>query len=224
MPAVSIKQHVVEHVSAEHDEARRLLELLAAPRIDIADGFHLLRLLVVDQLLHIGVGAKLEFRVGQKIGQDADVRRRLGVGFAAEPLAVAAIFAGAERQSFRVDVDVAGVGRRRGERVVADALAGRLHDRAGHGLCQRLVRIFVLARPFEHVAAGNLLAAQVARLAGDAADLFEVIVIRFELVIADREILDCHFGGNGVLAVAHLEVAAQIVVGRHEPPCRAVPV
>ncbi len=108
--------------------------------------------------------------------------------------------------------------------MIAEALARRLHDRAGHGLRQRLVRIFVLARPFEHVAAGDLLAAQVAGLAGDAAELLEVVVVGLELVIADREILDRHLGRNGVPAVALVQMAAQIVVGRHQPPRRAVPV
>ena len=86
--------------------------------------------------------------------------------------------------------------------MIAEALRRRLHDRAGHALRQRLVGIFVLARALEHVAARDLLAAQVAGLAGHAAQLLEAVVVRLELVVGDREILDRHLGRNGVLAVA----------------------
>ena len=106
------QQHVVEDVGAEDDEAGRLLELLAAARVDIAHGLHLLRLLVVDELLHIGVGAQLEVRVRQQHRQDAGLRRRLGIGLAAEALAMAAIFAGAERDALRIGVDARSCWRR----------------------------------------------------------------------------------------------------------------
>ena len=64
---------------------------------------------------------------------------------------------------------------------------------------QRLVRIFVLARAFEDVAAVDLLAAQIAGLAGNAAQLLEPVVVRLELVIGYRKVLDRHLGRNGVL-------------------------
>ena len=137
---------------------------------------------------------------------------------------MAAELAGPQRQSFRIGVDLARIGRGTCEGVVAEVLARLFHDRAGHGLRQRLVRIFVGARPLEHVAARNLRAAQVAGLAGDAADLLEVIVIRLEFVVADGEILDRHLGGNGVAAVTLAEMRLQFVVRRQDPPRQAVPV
>ena len=55
-------------------------------------------------------------------------------------------------------------------------------------------------------------------------ELLEAVVVRLQLVVADREILDRHFLGDGVLAVALREMAAQQVVGRLQPPGSAVPV
>src|SRR5262245_16855349 len=122
---------------------------------------------------------------------------------------MAAILAGAERDAFGIGVDGAGIRRRTRERVIAEAPARRLHGGTGHALGQRLVGIFVLARPFEHIAAVDDLAAQVAGLAGNAGELFEAIVVRLELVVADRIIRDRQLRRNGVAAVALGDVAAQ---------------
>ena len=136
---------------------------------------------------------------------------------------MAAIFAGAQRLAFEIGVDLAGIARRRLERMVAEALRRVGHDGAGHALGQRRIGIFVLPRAFEHVAAVDDLAAQIAGLAGDAAQFFELVVIRFELVIGDRQVLDGHLGRNGVLAVALGDMAAQLVIGRQPAPSHAVP-
>ena len=176
-PGGEHQQHVVEDVSSHDHDAGRLLELLAAAGIDIAHRPHLLGLLVVDELLHIGVSAQLEIRVRQQHGKNAGLRRRLCVGLAAEPLAVPAIFAGAERDALRVGVDRAHVRGRRRKRVIAQLLCGLLHQRGPHGLRERLVGIFVLPRPLEHVAAFDDLSAQVAGLAGNAAQLLEPVVV-----------------------------------------------
>src|SRR5262249_3070943 len=179
---------VVEHIGAENDEARRLLVFLAAAGIDIANRLHLLGLPVVDQFLHIGMGAQLETVVGQKDRQDARLRRGFGVGLAAEALAVTAIFARAQRYAFRIGVGGAHVGSRRPERVISQFACGLLHDGAGHAHGQRFVGILVLARPLEHVAAIDLLAAQIAGLAGHAEQLLEAIVVGLKLVVGDRKI------------------------------------
>ena len=204
--------------------ARRLLVFLAGARIDIAHRRHLACRLVVDELLHLREGAQLEFRIGEQRRQDADIGRSLGVGFAAEALAVAAIFAGAKRQAFEIGVDLARIARWRLERMVAEASRRLVHDGSGHALGQRRIWILVLSRPFEHVAAVDFFAAQIAGLAGDAAQLLELVVIRLELVIGDGQVLDRHLGGNGVLAVALSEMDAQLVIGRQPPPGHAVPV
>jgi hypothetical protein len=102
---------------------------------------------------------------------------------------MAAIFTGAERHPFRIGVGLAHVGGGRAERVIAEFARRLLHDRAGHAHRQRLVGIFVLPRPFEHIAAVDLPAAQIAGLPGHPEQLFEAVVIGFELVIGDRKIL-----------------------------------
>src|SRR5262249_11545739 len=94
----------------------------------------------------------------------------------------------------------------------------------GHAQGERLVRIIVLPRPFEYVAAIDLLAAQIAGLAGHAEQLLEAVVIGLELVVGDREVLDRHLGGNGGLAVTASEMSARVVIGRQEAPGDAVPV
>jgi hypothetical protein len=66
----------------------------------------------------------------------------------------------------------------------------------------RLVRIFVLARSFERVAAVLDCPAQVAGLARGAAELFEAVEMRLQLVIGDTEILDRQIGGDRVAAIA----------------------
>ena len=53
-----------------------------------------------------------------------------------------------------------------------------------------------------------------AGLAGNAAQFLEPVVVGLELVIGDRVVLDGHLGRNRIAAVAILEMAPQIVVGR----------
>jgi hypothetical protein len=96
---------------------------------------------------------------------------------------MAAIFASAERDAFRIGVDGAHIRRWCRERVIAQILRRLLHQRTGHGLRQRLVRVLVLARALEHVAARDDLTAQIAGFAGNAAQLLEPVVMGLELVI-----------------------------------------
>jgi len=151
------------------------------------------------------------------------MRRCFGVGFAAEALAMAAILAGAERDTFRICVRRAGIGRGSRERVIAEALARRLHRGARHALGKRLVGVLVLARALEDVAAVDELAAQVAGLPGNAGELLEAVVVRLELVVADGIVRDRHLRRNRVAPVALRDVAAQEMVGRRQPPGHAVP-
>ncbi len=159
------QQRVVERVGAQHDEIGGLLDLLAAAPVDIDDAAYLLGGLVVNQLLDIGLGAQLEFRILPQRRQHADERARLGVGFAAEIFAMAAILAAADRQSLGIDIGVARIRRRRREGMIAETLRRLAEDQPGLRHDQRLVVILVLARALERVAARDRLAAQVAGLA-----------------------------------------------------------
>src|SRR3569833_3001681 len=66
---------------------------------------------------------------------------------------------------------------------------------------QRRVWVFAAAWGFEDVAAVNLLAAQVAGLAGGAAALFELVVVGLELMVVDRPILQVHVRRDDLAAV-----------------------
>src|SRR6202034_3527407 len=92
------------------------------------------------------------------------------------------------------------------------------------GLFHRRGRILRRARAFERIAAGLFLAADIAGLAGGAAQLFETIVIGFDLLVAQRPVLDRHVGRQEALAVTLLEMAAAAKIGRQEAPGLAVPV
>src|SRR5215471_12131618 len=103
-------------------------------------------------------------------------------------------------------------------------LRGRGEDQSRLGHDERLVRIFVLARSLERIAAVHDLAAQIAGLPRCAAEFFEAIEMRLKLFVRDSPILNRQIGGNCVLSVAFGEMAAQSEFGRKRPPSDAVPV
>ena len=65
-------------------------------------------------------------------------------------------------------------------------------QRRAVGHVHRRIGILARARAFERIAAVLLLAVQIAGLAADAAEIFELVVIRLELVIGDAPVLDRH--------------------------------
>src|SRR5579859_1073812 len=81
----------------------------------------------------------------------------------------------------------------------------------------------VAARPFENIAALDLAAAQIAGLAGDAAQFVEVIVVRLDLIEADRPILDGHVLRNRLCAVAFGNRAADAKIRRQKTPMQRAP-
>ena len=105
--------------------------------------------------------------------------------------------------------------------VAAACRTSSVHEAA----LERRQRIAALARPLERIAAGLDRAAEVAGLAGDAAQVFEAVVVGLELVVGDAPVLDRHVGGNEALAVALLDVAARTTKSfGQEAPGLAVPV
>src|SRR5437870_2356991 len=80
-------------------------------------------------------------------------------------------------------------------------------------LLHRRGRIFAGARALERIASGLDLSLDVAGLAGNTRDIFELIIERLELVIAHRPILDLIVRGHDALAVAldHVAADAEIV-------------
>ena len=138
------------------------------------------------------------------------MRAALGVGFAAEALAIAAILAGAEFRAVRIGVGLRGVGRWPREGVIARVARGVGKHLARQNGCQRRQRIFAGARCLERVAALLDLSAEIAGLAGNRGGVFELVIIRLELGVSDSPVLDGHVLGNGLLAVTLLVVGADL--------------
>ena len=102
---------------------RRLLVLLAAAGIDIAHRLHLLGLLVVDELLHIGVGAQLEvLDRGISTGRMVDFGDALALASQPNRSQWPQYSQAPSVSAFGVGVGLAHVGGRRRERVVAQLL------------------------------------------------------------------------------------------------------
>ena len=91
-------------------------------------------------------------------------------------------------------------------------------------MLHRLVRIFVLPRSLEDVAAVDFLAAQIAGLARHAAQLVEPVVVRLELVVGDAQSWIVMSSGIDLGAVALDDVAAAEMVARQVAPVQAAPV
>ena len=110
------------------------------------------------------------------------------------------------------------------ERIVTEVLRRLFEQQSGLRHLHRRIRILARTRTFEHIAARDLLAAKIARLARDAAELVEPVVIRFEFIIGHAPILDRHVRGYGARAVAVDDVAAAHVVAWQIAPVQPAPV
>ena len=85
---------------------------------------------------------------------------------------------------------------------------------SARSLNHRRRRIFARPRAFERISAGLDFAVQIARLAAGPAQLVELIVVRFELVVSDAPVLNGEIVvRNGLLAVTLLVVAFGQEVG-----------
>src|SRR4051812_21208430 len=149
---------------------------------------------------------------------------RLGIGFADEALAMAAELALTKLHTIGIGVGLRRIRRRQRKRLVAELLGCLAEDHARFGDGQRFLRKLVLAWCLERISALLHLATQISRLAGNAEQLFELIVIGLHLGIADAPILDRHFSWNGFLSIPVLKVGAQNGVRFAPAPSLPVPV
>jgi hypothetical protein len=179
--------------------------------------------LVVIEFGDEAARAQFELGIEPQGRQQRRIGRGLGIGFAGDAVAVAAIFAGAERHAFGVDVRRTGDRHRRRERMIAETLRCRAIHQSGVARFDRRIRIFVAARSFEYIAAVDLLAAQIAGLSRHAANLVEEVIGRFKLVIADRPVLDRHVVRDRLRAIAFGERRADAEVGRQKTPVQGAP-
>src|SRR3954452_9626413 len=97
-----------------------------------------------------------------------------------------------------IGVGLRRIRRRQGKWFVAQLLGCLAEDHARFGDRQRLLRKLVLSSCIEGISALLHLATQISRLAGNAEQLFEVVVIRLQLCIGDAPIGDRHFSWNGL--------------------------
>ncbi len=91
----------------------------------------------------------------------------------------------------------------------AKAVRGFGEQLLGVALFHRRRRIVALPRAFERIAAGLLCALDVAGLAGDARNIFELVVIGLEVFVGDRPVLDVIALGHDAFAVALDHVASE---------------
>src|SRR6266571_597182 len=125
-------------------------------------------------------------------------------------MAMAAILAGAEARAVGVGVGARGIGAGARKRAIAVGERRRPEHLLREQRRERRQRIVALARRLERIAAGLYHAADVSRLARDRRRVFELVVIRLELVVGDAPVLDRHVGGDVLLAVALLVAAAHL--------------
>ena len=215
--------HVVLGERAQHHHAGGLFDLVAI-HIHIGDAGGALAGVVGVDPGDVAARAVAEIGLLQQHRQDRGLRAGLGIVAAAEPLAVTAIRALAHLHAQRVAIRFRGIGRGAGERIEA-GLARRLVEQHGRGAAfQWRQRIATLACTFERVAAGLLHAADIAGGAGNAAQVFEAVVVRLQFVVCNAPVLQVHGFGDELPAVALLGMRADLEVLRQEAPALTVPV
>src|SRR5262245_22420510 len=149
---------------------------------------------------------------------------RLGIGFADEALAMAAELALTKLHAIGIGVGLRRIRRRHGKGFVAELLGCLAEDHARFSDRQRFLRKLVLPWCLERISALLHLATQISCLAGNAEQLFELIVIGLHLGIGDAPILDRHFSWNSLLSIPVLKVGAQNGVRLAPAPGLPVPV
>src|SRR5689334_14192285 len=107
--------------------------------------------------------------------------------------------------------------------MVSDLLRGFCKQQsAGRGFHRR-IRIIILPRTFENIAAIDLLSTEISRLAGYAAQLVELVEPGLQLVVTDGPVLDGHIGRNGFGAVFLRDFAFDAEIGWQKAPMQSAP-
>ena len=171
--------HIEQRESADQHDIGGLLPFLAR-RIDIGDAGGALAGRIQIDLGHFGFGLRAEIGKAQQCRQHAGLRARLGIIAAAEALAESAIGALAELDAERIGIGLAQIRRGLRKRPVAGLARGFGKQGRAKPLLQRRRRIFRRAPALERIAAGLLGPADIAGLAGRAAEFFETVVIGLE--------------------------------------------
>ena len=208
----------------EHDHVCGLLVFGARDHIDIAHPGDTLGILVVFDAGHPALHANLEILSLCKHRIEQHLRRRLGLRFADELLAVAAILALRELHAVRVGVGAGRIARWCDKCLVAELVTRGLEDQPGFGRLDGRLGIFVAARCFERIAAGHDRALDVAGLARDSVEFLEQMVVGLHLGVGYAPVLNQQFRRNGFRAVTALKAGSQRRIVLRPAPGKPVPV
>jgi len=173
--------HVVDSIGTQDHKARRLLVLLTRAHMGVGDASGTFAGGIGQHPGDPGVGAQSEVRALQRQWNDCDVRTALGVEGAAEEATEAAILAGAELRPIGIGVGLGGVRRRTRERRIPKVLRGLREQLARQPRFEWRQRVLALARRLEWIAARPDAALQIAGLARNARNIFELVVIELQL-------------------------------------------
>src|SRR6267154_6848892 len=141
----------------------------------------------------------------------------------AKPLAKTAISARPESNTERIGVGFRQVSGRLRKGLVAKLTRRLAEQRVAEWLGLRGRRIRPRTRPLERIAALLDFVAQVARRSRRAAEIFERIVVRLQVVIGDAPILNGHILWKKRCAVSLGQMSLQHEIGRQEAPGFRVP-
>ena len=107
MPSQQQQLRIRERECRKHDDVRRLLDLIARLEIEIAHARGALRLRGRSRCRATWLYGRIsKFGLRLSTGYSSTSGRALGIGFADEALAMAAVLAGAEPHAVGIDVDV----------------------------------------------------------------------------------------------------------------------
>ena len=216
--------HIVDGIRAQHHHACGLFKLFAIGGVGVEHAGDFLAAGILQYLGYPTVRAQFKIGVAHGDGNHRMQRAALGVGFAAEALAVAAVLTRAELRAVGVGVSTRGVGGGRGKRIQPHVGGGGAKHLAGQRGLDRRQRVIILTRRFKAVTARLRGALQIAGLARHRGRALKALVVRLQLGIADAPILYRHVGGNVVLAVTLLVHRAHLELGIVPAPGDAVPV
>ena len=215
--------NVEDRKGGEDHEVGRLLPFLAA-RIDKGDAGRAFAGVVDIDARHLAFGAVAEVRFADQHRQNRRLRAGLRIVAAAEPFAEAAIGAGSEPDAERIRISLRQVAGGLRKRLVAEIARGLGEQRVAERLRLRRIGIGPRARSLERIAAFENLPFQIACRARRPAKIFELVVMRLEVVIGDATVLDRHVVGQKIRAISLRQMRLEDEVGRQEAPGLRVPV
>ena len=173
---------------------------------------------------HLAFGAIAEVRFPDEHRKDGGLWRGLGIIAAPEPFAEAAIGAGSEPGAERVYVGLRHIAGGLRKRLVAKLARGLGEQGMTEGLGLRRIGVRPRARSLEGIAAFEDLTLQIARGARRPTKIFELVIVRLEIIVGDAKVLDRHVVGQKFRAISLRQMRLENEVGWQEPERLRVPV